>query len=396
MYVVAKKQLRRAGLRTSFRAGLFPQNAVEQRQRPYVELGGFAGKAVSVLLLDDERRCFNGFRLKFWIGYLFPMAEDYYKTLGISKSATTGEIQKAYRKLARQYHPDRFVDSDDKERANAKQMFQKVQQAYDVLSDQNKRQLYDQYGEGFDQMAGGNPFAGAGRAGGGGNPYGSFDFSQIFGGAGGAGGKGGGGFEDILRQMGGGARRGGPQAPPPPSKDLDIEKEITISFGVAVLGGKHQLRLTRPNGKVESIDIKIPAGIEQGQKIRLKGQGHSGPRGASGDLMVKVKIAGHPKFTRTGLNLNLTVPITLREAAEGAKIDVPTPHGTVTLSVPPGSSSGKSLRLKGMGIRAKNGSGDQYVTLQIVIPEEITPDQMKLLHQLKGKWNEQVREELHW
>ncbi len=320
------------------------------------------------------------------------MAEDYYKTLGISKTATTGEIQKAYRKLARQYHPDRFVDSDDKERAKAKQMFQKVQQAYDVLSDENKRQMYDQYGEGYDQMAGGSPFAGGAR--GAANPFGGFDFSQVFGGGGG--GKAGGGFEDILRQMGGGPQRGGPQAPPSPARNLDIEKEITIPFGVAVLGGKHQLRLTRPNGKVESIDIKIPAGIEQGQKIRLKGQGHPGPRGGAGDLMVKVKIAGHPKFTRSGLNLNLTVPITLREAAEGAKIDVPTPHGTVTLSVPPGSSSGKSLRLKGMGVRAKQGSGDQYVTLQIVIPEEITPDEIKLLHQLNGKWNEQVRNELSW
>ena len=164
--------------------------------------------------------------------------------------------------------------------------------------------------------------------------------------------------------------RGAAQAPPPKSANLDIEKEITIPFGVAVLGGKHQLRLTRPNGKVESIDIKIPAGLEQAQKIRLKGQGNTGPRGATGDLLVKVKIAAHPKFTRSGLNLSVSVPITLREAAEGAKIDVPTPHGTVCLSVPSGSSSGKSLRLKGMGIRTKkNDSGDLIVTLQIVIPK---------------------------
>lgn len=336
------------------------------------------------------------------------MAEDYYQDLGVSKTASADEIQKAYRKLARKYHPDLHADKDENEKEKAKQQFQKVQQAYDVLSDPEKRKLYDQFGPQYAQMGGaggpfgggaGGPFGGGGSGGSGGSgQYADFDFSQIFGGGGG---QRGGGFEDILRQMGGGwssggrsGSKGGAQTKAPP-KGTDLEQEITIPFAVAVLGGQHHLSITRPNGKVDSIDVKIPAGIEQSKKIRLKGQGHANGR-ARGDLLIKVKIAPHPKYSRQGLNLGVTIPITLKEAVEGAKIDLPTPHGTVSLSVPAESSSGKSLRLKGMGIRAKDRSGDLIATLQIKIPDQVSEDDRKLIDQLSDSWNKSFRSELSW
>ena len=316
--------------------------------------------------------------------------DDYYKVLGVSKNASESEIQKAYRKLARKYHPDLHADAEQRERDRAKQQFQKVQQAYDVLSDPKKRGMYDQMGPGFEQM-GGSPFGGGGSPFGGGP--GGIDISQIFGGGGG------GGFEDILRQMGGGGMGGGPmgggQRTPP--KGRDVEQEITVPFATAILGGQHQISLQRRNGRVEKIDIKIPAGIEANKKIRLRGQGQSsGNGGPRGDLMVVVKVAPHPNYFRKGLKLHVTVPISVLEAAEGAKIDLPTPHGTITVTVPAGCSSGKSLRLKGMGIKAKERSGDLIANLQIVLPDEVSPEDVDLLKQLDERWNDSVREELAW
>lgn len=319
------------------------------------------------------------------------MAEqDYYKILGVSKGASEDEIQKAYRKLARKYHPDLQGD-DEKEQERAKQKFQKVQQAYDVLSDPKKRQMYDRMGPGFEQM-GGNPFGGQ-------NPFGGaggIDLSQIFGGAGG-----GGGFEDIFRQMGGGpgamGGRGG-RRPQAPAKGSDTEQEITVAFATAVLGGQHQVSLQRRSGKVERIDVKIPPGIEANKKIRLRGQGNSGPGGGpAGDLLIKVKIAQHPNYSRKGMNLHVSVPITLVEAVEGAKIDIPTPHGTIAIKVPPRTTSGKPLRLKGMGIKGKDRSGDLIATLQIAVPENASDSDLELIKQLDESWfDENLRSELTW
>ena len=197
-------------------------------------------------------------------------------------------------------------------------------------------------------------------------------------------------------QMGGQPRGGGRR--PGPAKGSDLDQEITISFATAVLGGQHQVSFQRRSGKVEKIDVKIPAGIEAGKKIRLRGQGQPGVDGGPrGDLLIKVKIAPHPNYTRKGLNLHVTVPITVIEAAEGAKIDLPTPHGTVSVTVPPGSSSGKSLRLKGMGIKGANGSGDLLAVLQIVVPDNVTPEDLEVLKQLKDGWADPVlRSELAW
>lgn len=318
--------------------------------------------------------------------------EDYYKLLGVSRGASEDEIQKAYRRQARKYHPDLHADKDERERERAKQQFQKIQQAYDVLSDPKKKQMYDQFGSDFDRMGGGgNPFGGAGGPGGAG-----FDFSQIFG-AGGAGG-GGAGFEQIFRQMGGGGMPpGGGRGPARPSKGQDVEQEITISFAVSILGGQHQLSFQR-NDKIEKIDVKIPAGIENNKKIRLRGQGSPGKNGGpKGDMLVIVKVAPHPSFTRKGLNLHVTIPINVIEAAEGAKIDVPTPYGTVALTVPAGSSSGNSLRLKGMGVKGKERSGDLIVNLQIVVPKDVSDDDLNVLKQLDERWKDsELRTELAW
>lgn len=327
------------------------------------------------------------------------MAENYYQTLGVPRTATPEDIQKAYRKLARKYHPDLHADKNEKDRDIAKQNFQKIQQAYDILSEPEKRSLYDQYGDNYEQMtAGGNPFGGRGGASAGGFE----DFLRQMGGGMEGGNRGApprgnmGGFEDILRQMAGG--RGGRTGPAPlPAKGEDVEQEITVPFAVSVLGGVHQVQLRRFNGKVESIDVKVPAGIESMQKIRLRGQGYPHPAGGPpGDLKVVVKVAPHPKFARNGLNLNITVPITVREAAEGAKIDLSTPHGKISLSVPPGSSSGKPLRLRGMGIRTKDSSGDLIATLQIVVPKEISPADLELLKQLSSAWSIPARVDLNW
>jgi len=317
------------------------------------------------------------------------MAEDYYKLLGVPRSASQDEIQKSYRKQARKYHPDLHADESEKEKKRVLQQFQKIQQAYDTLSDPKKRQMYDQFGSNYEQMggAGGNPFGG----GGGGSPFGGpggIDLSSIFGGGGG-----GGGFEDMFRQMGGGGPgRGGPQ---PSAKGSDVEQEITVPFAVAVLGGKHQLGISR-NGKSEKLDVSIPAGIESGKKIRLRGQGNPGA-GQPGDMLVTVKVAGHPVYARKGLNLSVEVPITILEAVQGAKLDLPTPHGTVVLTVPAGTSSGKTLRLKGMGIKTKDRSGDLLVTLQVGVPEEASEQDLATLQQLSEAWsNLESRAKLRW
>lgn len=324
------------------------------------------------------------------------MAADYYSLLGVPRTATTEEIQKAYRKLARKYHPDRFTEEEEEERKEAKKKFQELQQAYDVLSDKEKRELYDRFGPEFERMGGGH-----GPTPGGGMPP-DFDFSQIFGGGGGGAP---GGFEEILRQfqMGGGQATGrrsrsgrGPMGPPP--RGGDAEQEITVPFAVAVLGGEHQLALAYQDGRSKTVKVKIPAGIESGKKIRLKNQGFPSSHGGEpGDLLVTVNVAPHPQFTRKGRNLMVSVPITVQEAVEGAKIDLPTPHGTVSLTVPPGSSSGKSLRLKGMGVRTAAGNGDLIANLQIVLPDSIPESARQALRELESGWaGRNPRGELHW
>ncbi|MEM7314036.1 MAG: J domain-containing protein [Planctomycetota bacterium] len=304
------------------------------------------------------------------------MPEDYYKVLGVSRSASDDEIQKAYRDLARKYHPD--LNPDDEK---AKKKFQQVQHAYEILSDKEKRQKYDQFGHAAEQMGGGagpNPF------GGGAGGFTEEDISRMFGGAGGMGG---GGFADIFRQFTGGGRRGrGGATASRPRKGSSLKHQIKVSFQTAVTGGEAVLSVKRSDGSIEKLSIKVPAGIEDGKTIRLKGQGERSPNGGqNGDILLKIKVDNHPHFQRRGTSdLEVTVPISLNEALSGGSVDVPTPYGTISLKVPPNTSSGKKLRIRGHGVTKGGSKGDLYAVLQIVLPAHLTEDQQSQITDIIG------------
>ncbi len=318
------------------------------------------------------------------------MADDYYATLGIGRTASDEEIQKAYRKLARQYHPD--LNPDD---AKAKQKFQEVQNAFEVLNDSQKRDMYDRYGSAYESVGPGGP-GGPGAGGpppwansGGGGPGFDVNIEDLFGG-------GGGGFSDLFKNLGGRGKR--TTRRPAPSRGANIDYELTVPFTAVVLGGEAQIAVQRPDGRTETIQVKIPTGIEDGKKIRLRGQGNpSKDGGPNGDLMIKVNAAPHPHFRRQGKRLDVRVPITLAEAISGAKVDVPTPHGTITLTVPPHTSSGAKLRLKGQGVKpAKGTAGDLFAELQIILPKKIEAEDRKQLESIAAKYAENPRAEMRW
>lgn len=286
--------------------------------------------------------------------------KDFYGTLGVSREASAEEIKKAYRKLARQHHPDKNPGD-----AAAEQRFKDVSEAHSVLSDPEQRQQYDA----IRAMGSGARFSGSTADGGGG-------FEDIFGGLfnqgapGPSGGRFGGGagpdFADLFGGMGdrfGGRFGGAPQG-------ADRTAKTTISFKGAVRGTTVGLR--ESNGSV--IDVRIPAGIKEGQKVRVKGKGQQGPGGA-GDLLVEVAVQSHPFFERTEDNIRIHLPISFDEAALGSEAEVPTVHGEkVRIRVPAGSSSGKTLRLKGHGIRRKSTKGDMLVVLEVAVPAELSEE----------------------
>ena len=321
------------------------------------------------------------------------MAEDYYQTLGVDRKASSAEIQKAYRKLARKHHPD--MNPDDK---SAKEKFQKVQQAYDVLNDPDKRQKYDQYGSAFEQAGGAGPgweaFRGAGGPGGF-----EFDLNDLFGGAGGPGG-GSAGYEEILRQLGGGrgGRRRG-RAQPARARGADLEHELQIPFTTSITGGEARLSVRRADGHVESITLKIKPGIEDGKKMRLRGQGEESPNGGSpGDLLITIRVGKHAYFRRRGDDLEVSVPVTVGEAALGAKIDLSTPKGVISLKIPAGTSSGRRLRVKGLGAPHSEGSGhgDLYAEIQIVLPDALDKESLDLIRQFDHRNPQSPRADLQW
>jgi curved DNA-binding protein len=296
---------------------------------------------------------------------------DYYEVLGVSRSASQDEIRKSFKKLARKHHPD--VKPDDPQ---AQKAFAEITEAYEVLGDEDKRKKYDQFGHSFrGAESAGNPFQGAGA---------SFDLEEILGGMFGGGGRG---------PFQGGGRRSAPRS----RKGQDARADITIPFQVAVEGGTHDLSVQTDAG-IQKLSVRIPVGIEDGQTIRLAGQGHPGTNsGAAGDLLVTIHVAAHPWFRRDGRNLMIDVPVTATEAALGGKIEVPTlTEGSVVMTVPPGTSSGARLRLKAKGVRdAKSGErGDQMVTLKIVVPKVISDDARRLFEQLAVACPETPREKL--
>lgn len=324
------------------------------------------------------------------------MAEDYYQTLGVGRDASPADIQKAYRKLAVKYHPDK--NPDDK---TAKSKFQEVQRAFDVLNDPSKRELYDRYGSSFEQMgAGGGGGPRGGRSGWSGSPGGEeVDFSQFFGER--FGGDPSGGFADLFGQFRKGGGRQRRSAAPEPQRGNDLTTEIEVPFHTAVLGGEAQLSVQRHTGQIDTLTVKIPAGIDTGKKVRLRGQGEPGTNGAAGDILITIRVSPHPWFTRRGNDLEVRLPVTLAEAALGAKVDVPTPRGTISLRIPPGTSSGKKLRVKGHGVAPRNGEpGDLFAIVEISLPAPLDDEALELVKKLDAHVEsvhpQQPRKDLRW
>ncbi|MEJ5869179.1 DnaJ C-terminal domain-containing protein [Pseudokineococcus sp. 5B2Z-1] len=311
--------------------------------------------------------------------------KDFYAELGVPKDASAADVKKAYRKLARTLHPD--ANPGD---AAAEKRFKEVGEAYSVLSDADKRQQYDA----VRAMAGGARFS-AGGGGAAGPGAGGFEdlFGGMFGqggqrarygpGPGAAGGRGAGaggaggtppGFEDLLDGIFG---QGGPGAgfgggPSRPRQGADVQASTTLDFTTAAEGSTTTLRA----GDGTTVTARIPAGVRDGQKIRLRGKGASGGPGVPpGDLVITVAVRQHPVFTREGDDLRVTLPVTFAEAALGADVEAPTlDGGTVRLRVPPGTPSGRVLRARGRGVTTAKRTGDLLVTLQVVVPQRLSDE----------------------
>lgn len=332
---------------------------------------------------------------------------DYYEVLGVNKSATDAEIKKAYRKLAKKYHPD--MNKDD---PRAEELFKEVTEAYEVLSDKEKRKLYDQFGHAaFEEGAGQGGAYGAGGQGfgGGAGGFGGFG-SRGFGGFGGQGFRGGFGggagggngsfhfngnsgdgyqeyyytgdnLDDIFDGFFGGSRKGRSR-----SKDgEDVLAKVDVSFEEAALGADKVIRFRAPDGSEQSLQVHIPAGIDSGQKIRLKGKGMPGQNGGgAGSLLLEVTVQSKPGFERKGMDIYTTVEIPFETAVLGGETIVPTLGGRVSCKIKEGTQSGTKIRLKGKGIVSmKNPSqkGDEYAVIQIRVPKNLSADAKQKLQE---------------
>jgi curved DNA-binding protein len=307
------------------------------------------------------------------------MARDFYEVLGVGRNADQSEIQRAYRKLARTHHPD--VNKDP----SAEARFKEISEAYDVLSDPDLRKRYDAFGEDFRRVppdvspeewrrAQAYANAGAGGGPGAGGPFrsGGVRYTDV-------------GedidLEDLLGGIFGGRGRRADWGPMPGS---DQEFEAEISVEEAYHGTQRSLTITGPEGQ-RTLDVNIPAGVINGQRIRLRGQGGRGTGGGEpGDLYLIIRLAPHPRYRVSGRDLSATLPLSPWEAALGAAVRVDTPGGSATVNVPAGTSSGRRLRLKGHGMRNRRGEpGDFYAEAQIRVPSSLTPEERRLFEELR-------------
>ncbi|HEY0515032.1 MAG TPA: DnaJ C-terminal domain-containing protein [Thermoanaerobaculia bacterium] len=319
--------------------------------------------------------------------------KDYYQTLGVKKEASQDDIQKAYRKQARKFHPD--VNKDPQ----AEMKFKEIGEAYEVLKDPDKRKKYDQYGANWNRMGGGTGgpppgWEGFGQGGGG------FDFND-FQGSGGA------GFSDFFEMLFGGGgpggrgrRRGGPAGfggagfGGGSQAGNDSEATLSVSVEEAVRGGSRELTISDPNtGQRKTLTVKIPEGIRPGQKIRLAGQGGPGMGGPAGDLFLKIEIEPDPRFRIEGSDILTTVSVYPPKAALGGEADVETPTGPVRVRIPAGSSSGRKIRLKERGLSKSGGAkGDLLAEIRIVVPNQLSDPERELYEQLAAIETERATE----
>ena len=288
--------------------------------------------------------------------------KDFYKVLGVDKKAAADEIKKKYRALARDLHPDKTKGDAEKE-----EKFKAVSEAYEILSDAKKRAEYDEARSLFERGGFRAPQGGGFQGG---------DFHDVFGG---------GNPQDIFANLfGGGGRRG-------PRKGQDLQTEATITFRESVFGTTLDLRLATDRGQAQNISARVPTGVNDGAKIRVKGKGAQGEAGP-GDLFIQLHVKPHPIFSRKGENLVITLPVTFAEAALGADIKVPTMAGDdVTVRIAPGTPNGRTLRVKGRGITKGSTTGDLLVTVEVQVPQRIDG---KALEALKSFAEETAAEDV--
>jgi len=312
--------------------------------------------------------------------------KDYYKIMGVARDASQDDIKRAYRKLARKYHPD--VSKEPK----AEEKFKELQEAHEVLKDAEKRAAYDQLGSRWQAGQEFRPPPNWGK---------DFEFSGNFGAAGGRSGAGSADFSDFFASMFGahspfGGPHGGPQdgmRGASTAGGQDHFAKIEISLEDAYRGGAHTIELKSPELQTDghvvlkprTLRVTIPAGITEGQQIRLAGQGSPSAGGRAGDLYLEVTFAAHPLFSAQGRDISLTLPITPWEAALGDSVKAPTLGGPVDMRIPPGARTGQKLRLKGRGLPASGAAaaGDQFVILKVVAPPADTPRARELYEQMK-------------
>jgi len=318
-------------------------------------------------VLLAESLCFSLIRR---IVHDMPQTKDYYDILGVDEDAGQSEIKKAYRSLARKHHPDRNPDDD-----RAEERFKEIQEAYSVLSDEEQRRQYDQrrkFGRGFGANGGFRP----GQTGQGGREvrFERGNLDDMFGG--------GGGLGDVFESFFSGQQRSRPQDPfqqqrrQQAARGQDIETSLRLSFDEALQGGRRQVRL--PNG--ETVRLKVPKGVRDGYKVRLRGRGQAGPRGQAGDLYVTFRVGEHPRFRRKGDDIYLTERVSAFDAILGCTRRIPTPYGQkIKLNIPAGTQPGEKLRLKGQGVQMEEGNGDLYVEIDVHIPENLTDAQREAL-----------------